>query len=73
MPYVVNARSYQVQISADGGKTWQDAIVSPKAKPDRDPQSGSGHELSRAGAGHWRQHRREQLGHFPLDHVHLNG
>jgi hypothetical protein len=28
---VVNAKSYQVQISLDGGKTWVDSIVSPKA------------------------------------------
>jgi len=28
---VVNAKSYQVQTSADGGKTWQDAVVSTKA------------------------------------------
>jgi hypothetical protein len=28
---VVNAKSYQVQTSADNGKTWQDAIVSTKA------------------------------------------
>jgi hypothetical protein len=28
---VVNAKSYQVQTSADNGKTWQDAVVSPKA------------------------------------------
>ena len=28
---VVNAKSYQVQTSVDNGKTWQDAIISPKA------------------------------------------
>jgi len=28
---IVNANSYQVQTSVDGGKTWQDAIISPKA------------------------------------------
>src|ERR1035441_2559585 len=28
---VVNAKSYQVQISFDNGKTWQDAVVSTKA------------------------------------------
>ncbi len=28
---VRNARSYQVQTSADNGKTWQDAVISPKA------------------------------------------
>jgi len=28
---VVNAKSYQVQTSSDNGKTWQDAVVSPKA------------------------------------------
>jgi hypothetical protein len=29
---VVNAKSYQVQTSADGGKTWVDACVSPQAR-----------------------------------------
>ena len=28
---IVNARAYQVQTSLDGGKTWQEAIISPKA------------------------------------------
>jgi hypothetical protein len=28
---IVNARSYQVQISYDGGKTWQEAVISSKA------------------------------------------
>ena len=28
---VTNAKSYQVQTSADGGKTWQEAVVSTKA------------------------------------------
>lgn len=28
---VVNAKSYQVQTSSDNGKTWLDAVVSPKA------------------------------------------
>ncbi len=28
---VTNAKSYQVQTSADNGKTWQDAVVSTKA------------------------------------------
>jgi hypothetical protein len=28
---IVNANSYQVQTSLDGGKTWLDAIISPKA------------------------------------------
>jgi hypothetical protein len=28
---IVNAKSYQVQTSLDGGKTWQEAIISPKA------------------------------------------
>ena len=28
---IVNARSYQVQTSVDGGKTWQEAIISSKA------------------------------------------
>jgi hypothetical protein len=28
---VVNARVYQVQTSADGGKTWQEAVISSKA------------------------------------------
>jgi hypothetical protein len=28
---VVNAKTYQVQTSADGGKTWQEAVISPKA------------------------------------------
>jgi hypothetical protein len=28
---IVNARSYQVQTSLDGGKTWQEALISPKA------------------------------------------
>ncbi len=28
---VVNAKSYQVQISVDNGKTWQEAVISPKA------------------------------------------
>lgn len=28
---IVNARSYQVQTSLDGGKTWQEAVISPKA------------------------------------------
>jgi hypothetical protein len=27
----VNAKSYQVQISLDGGKTWQEALISPRA------------------------------------------
>jgi hypothetical protein len=29
---IVNARVYQVQTSLDGGKTWQEAVISPKAK-----------------------------------------
>ena len=29
---VVNARSYQIQTSLDGGKTWQDSVVSPQAR-----------------------------------------
>jgi hypothetical protein len=29
---IVNARAYQVQTSLDGGKTWQEAVISPKAK-----------------------------------------
>ena len=28
---IVNAKSYQVQTSLDGGKTWQEAIISTKA------------------------------------------
>lgn len=28
---VVNAKAYQVQTSADNGKTWPDAVISPKA------------------------------------------
>ena len=28
---VVNAKSYQVQVSVDNGKTWLDAVISPKA------------------------------------------
>lgn len=29
---VVNAKTYQVQISADGGKTWVEAVISTKAR-----------------------------------------
>jgi hypothetical protein len=29
---IVNARAYQVQTSLDGGKTWQEAVISPKAR-----------------------------------------
>ena len=29
---IVNARAYQVQISLDGGKTWQEAVISPQAR-----------------------------------------
>jgi hypothetical protein len=29
---VTNAKSYQVQLSADSGKTWQEACISPQAR-----------------------------------------
>jgi hypothetical protein len=29
---VLNAKTYQVQLSADSGKTWQEACISPQAR-----------------------------------------
>ena len=68
---VTNAKTYQVQVCADGGKTWLEWCMSTQAPAHRADEPCAGHDVSRAGAGHRRQHRGQQLDQSRLHHVNM--